>query len=115
MLPKMDGFQVIQSLRKNNIATPVILLTAKNGLDDRVYGLDKGADDYLSKPFEMKALMARVRALIRRQPQFRNSNNLEYGDIVFYPFLLKITCNNKEMAITLKESQVLEILLRNKN
>lgn len=115
MLPKLDGFQVIKKLRAQKITTPIILLTAKDALDDRVLGLDSGADDYLTKPFQMAELMARIRALIRRQPQFKTSNCYEHEDIILYPLLLKLWCKNNEISLTLKESQILEVLLLNKN
>ena len=80
MLPKMDGFTVLRKLREAGEATPVLMLTARSELSDRVEGLDRGADYYLTKPFEPRELMACVRALTRRQPELRNTDILSCGD-----------------------------------
>ena len=81
MLPKLNGLEVLRRLRKNGIKTPVILLTAKGEVEDKVKGLDFGADDYLPKPFAIEELLARLRALTRRQGEIINDNILEFGDI----------------------------------
>ena len=81
MLPKLNGLEVLRRLRKENIKTPVILLTAKGEIEDKVKGLDSGADDYLAKPFATEELLARLRALTRRQGEIINDNILEVGDI----------------------------------
>ena len=110
MLPKKDGLSVCQSLRKDNINLPIIVITAKEGIDDKILGLDSGADDYLVKPFDMKELIARVRALLRR-PQDKIVTVLAVQDIILD--------NNKHLAtkkglvipLTLKEYAILEYLM----
>ena len=79
MLPKLDGFTVLRRLRAEHSTTPVLMLTARSDLSDRVQGLDCGADYYLTKPFEPKELLACIRALTRRQPELRQTDSLEYG------------------------------------
>ena len=97
MLPKMDGITVLKTLRSEGFDTPVILLTAKNEISDKVLGLDSGADDYLAKPFNTEELLARIRALGRRRGEIvSNTNTISYGDI------------------TLKESELLEHLMLHK-
>lgn len=112
MLPKKDGISVCKSLRKENINLPVIMITAKGELEDKILGLDSGADDYLVKPFDMKELLARVRALLRR-PQQKLITKLKVQDIELD--------NNKHIAtkkgtvinLTLKEYSILEYLMIN--
>ena len=79
MLPKLNGIEILKMIRKRKISTPVILLTAKGSVEDRILGLDSGADDYLPKPFSPDELLARLRALTRRNGDFINENILEYG------------------------------------
>lgn len=106
MMPKVDGITVLKELRSRNIITPVLLLTAKAEVDDRVEGLDAGADDYLPKPFAMKELLARIRALTRRPPLF-TTDNVELFDIVLDTGSTSLTCNstvrlsNKELDLML--------------
>jgi two-component system response regulator ArlR len=115
MLPKMDGISILKELRKNNIATPVILLTAKGETDDKVRGLDSGADDYLPKPFKTEELLARLRALGRRKSELYNNSILQYGNIELNPHTLTLTCQDRSFNLTLKECQLLELLIGNKN
>lgn len=112
MLPKMNGIEVLKGLRKNGIEAPVILLTARGETEDKVNGLDSGADDYLPKPFHTDELLARLRALGRRKSELINDGILKYGDIAFNPQTLLIFCGNKESKLTLKESQLLELLIK---
>ena len=114
MLPKMDGISILKELRRNDVATPVILLTAKGETDDKVIGLDSGADDYLAKPFQTEELLARLRALGRRKYDLINDNILQYGDIELNPYTLSLNCKNKEFTLTLKECQLLELLIKRK-
>ncbi|MEG6612057.1 response regulator transcription factor [Pseudoclostridium thermosuccinogenes] len=115
MLPKMDGISILKELRKNNIQTPVILLTARGETEDKVRGLDSGADDYLAKPFHTDELLARLRALGRRNAELiANDGILKYGDIRLNPHSLKLECGGKEIILTLKESQLLELLIKRK-
>lgn len=114
MLPKKDGFNVLRSLRSAKISIPVILLTAKNQTNDKVKGLDFGADDYLEKPFQMEELLARLRALARRKGELSYDGILRFGDITLNPHQLQLSCNDKKSKLTLKESQALELLILNK-
>lgn len=112
MLPKKDGVAVCQSLRDDDINLPIIMMTAKGEIDDKIIGLDSGADDYLVKPFDMKELLARVRALLRR-PQEKVHLTLEVQDIVLDHNTRQVKQNGKELSLTLKEYAVLEYLMRN--
>lgn len=115
MLPKMDGITIIKELRRYGNDTPVIMLTAKSEISDKVKGLDSGADDYLAKPFNTDELLARIRALGRRRGEVVQTNALSFGDIELDTSTLTLTCNDKEINLTLKESELLEYLIRNKN
>ena len=112
MLPKMDGISVLKELRKNGIETPVILLTARGEIEDKVLGLDSGADDYLAKPFHTDELLARLRALGRRKTELINDGILKYEDIKLNPYTLQVECGSKKISLTLKESQLLELLIK---
>ncbi len=114
MLPKKDGLSVLKEIRKNGISTPVILLTAKGETDDKVKGLDAGADDYLAKPFKTEELLARLRALSRRKDNFVLDNILTYGDIDLNPQTIELYCGKKSYKLTLKECQLLELLINMK-
>jgi len=115
MLPKMDGISILKKMRKERISTPVILLTAKGDVSDKVIGLDSGADDYLAKPFATEELLARVRALSRRKGEVINENILEFGDIELNTSSLKLTNSIKDVKLTLKEYELLELLIMRKN
>ena len=116
MLPGMNGYDVAKTIRKNAIKTPILMLTAKAELDDKVKGLDSGADDYLTKPFMTKELLARLRALGRR---FSNTNDstLIYGDIALDTANLTLYCttNNHFVRLSEKEFKILEYLIYNQN
>ncbi len=112
MLPKKDGIAVCKSLRDDEVTLPIILMTSKGELDDKISGLDSGADDYLVKPFEMKELLARVRALLRR-PHERVITTLSLQDIVLEPGTHRVTHKGKIIPLTLKEYAILEYLMRN--
>lgn len=112
MLPKLDGISVLRELRHNRIMTPVILLTAKGETEDKVQGLDSGADDYLAKPFQTEELLARLRALGRRKGELICDNVLHFEDIEFNPHTLALRCRDKSFRLTLKEGQLLELLLK---
>jgi DNA-binding response OmpR family regulator len=114
MLPKQDGLSVLQQLRNRGLTTPVLLLTAKGTTEDKVQGLDTGADDYLTKPFQTDELLARLRALARRKEQIAPNNLLTYGDIELNYNTLDLLCQAQKFHLTLKESQLLELLIRNK-
>lgn len=115
MLPKMDGYAVLAEMRRESINTPVILLTAKGEISDKVRGLDCGADDYLAKPFSTDELLARIRALGRRKGEIIPSGNLSFGDIELNTQSLTLYKGVSEIHLTLKESELLEFLIRNKN
>ncbi|MEO8863100.1 MAG: response regulator transcription factor [Candidatus Saccharimonadales bacterium] len=113
MLPGgYDGLDIVSAMRKGNIHTPVLLLTAKDGIRDRVKGLDAGADDYLVKPFSFDELLARVRALLRR-PQEQLDVKLKYNDIVLDRADYTVTRNDVPITLTHKEFALLEFLMRN--
>jgi len=114
MLPKMDGITVLKEMRKEGIETPVLMLTAKGEVSDRVYGLDCGADDYLPKPFATEELLARIRALSRRKSEIIDTDELSYGDILLNRSTLMIKKEEKEIKLTLKESELLEFLILRK-
>lgn len=112
MLPKMDGIEVSKSLRKENIHTPILMLTARGGLSDKLIGFESGADDYLVKPFAFEELIARVNALTRRPSEIKNSkliiNNLELDINRF-----EVKLENKNVGLSRKEFQLLEFLMKN--
>ena len=95
MLPKMDGFTVLRNLRSAGNAVPVLMLTARSELSDRVEGLDCGADYYLTKPFEPKELLACIRALTRRQPELRSSDTVEFVDLKLDKSAFTLSCGNR--------------------
>ncbi len=114
MLPKVGGIEILQQMRKKGLEIPVILLTAKGETDDKVSGLDNGADDYLAKPFQTEELLARLRALARRKGQFLSAHNLSFADIEFNYNLLHLYGNGLSFHLTLKEGQLLELLMNHK-
>jgi DNA-binding response OmpR family regulator len=115
MLPKMDGISILRNVRKEGIATPVILLTARGEVSDKVIGLDSGADDYLAKPFATEELLARIRALSRRKGEVLPDNTLKFGDIELNPAILKLSKGTRDVKLILKESELLELLILRKN
>ena len=115
MLPVMDGIQVLQTLRRSHIDTPVLLLSAKSEIQDKVQGLDSGADDYLAKPFSTEELLARIRALSRRKGEIAIDNNLAFGDITLTPSTMTLSRGSLSVNLTQKEFQVLEHLIRRGN
>ena len=112
MLPRRDGLSVLREIRKAGLDTPVLMLTARNDVQDRVAGLDHGADDYLAKPFSMAELMARIRALLRRQGN-RNPV-LSAGAVTLDTISRQVTCRGRQIHLTAKEFSILEFLLHNK-
>jgi DNA-binding response OmpR family regulator len=110
-LPKLDGIEVCRRLRKDG-DVPILMLTARDALDDRVVGLDSGADDYLVKPFERKELLARLRALLRRRPP-RGSAFLVAGDLRLNPDTREVFRGEREIELTGREFELLEHLMRN--
>ena len=114
MLPYKDGFSVLKEIRKEKISTPVLFLTAKDTVSDKVQGLDIGADDYLPKPFAFEELLARVRALLRRHSPEKDLI-LKVLDLSLNTQTHSVTRNNIEIKLTPKEYSILEYLVRNKN
>ncbi|MDP3963816.1 MAG: two-component system response regulator RppA [bacterium] len=114
MLPKRNGLDICRSIRSQNITIPVLILTARDGLEDRVGGLECGADDYLIKPFSFDELSARIRALLRR-PREALPAQLLVRNVLLNPATRKVLKNGKEIPLTLKEFELLEYLMRNKN
>lgn len=116
MLPGINGFDIVKTLRKEKISTPVILLTAKSDVKDRILGLDLGADDYLPKPFDTGELLARLRALTRRGNEvIVNNNELKIGDITLDTSSMQLGSPQREIALTKKEFELLEYLIINKS
>jgi DNA-binding response OmpR family regulator len=114
LLPKKDGLEVCRDLRRRRIHTPVLLLTARDSVDDRVRGLDCGADDYLVKPFAMRELLARLRALLRRQQPYK-TGRLEMADLVVDPVTHTVEREGRPIDLTPKEFALLEFLLYHPN
>lgn len=115
MLPKLDGLTILSRLRKEGITTPILLLTAKSELHDKITGLDCGADDYLTKPFHREELYARLRSLTRRQLQTKISEQIVYGDLSMQQGSNELYCTSSGNHISLngKEYQLMEYLLCN--
>ena len=111
MLPGIDGFETCRSLREQGIWAPVLMLTARDAVDDRVAGLDGGADDYLTKPFSFAELLARLRALARRGPVERPAV-LEVGDLRLDPAARRVWRGDTEVSLSAKEFQLLETFMR---
>jgi DNA-binding response OmpR family regulator len=114
MLPKIDGFTFIQELRKQGVQSPIICLTAKDGLNDRVRGLTIGADDYVLKPFEVPELIARVKVLLRRYGKVNQEEQISYGSIIIQVRSRVVTVTGEELTLTDKEYELLAYLLMNK-
>ncbi len=114
MLPKKNGFEILKTLKEEKIKTPIIILTAKSELDDKLNGLENGADDYITKPFHMKELIARVKIILKRSTNLEDTNNLKYGDLELDLSTGKLKCNDKEVSINGKELNLMELLLINK-
>ena len=111
MMPKLDGLQVLQALRAGNVSTPVLLLTAKGQVEDRITGLNSGADDYLPKPFHNGELIARVRALTRRESMYLPSV-LSAGNVTLDCSSFELRCSGSAIRLGSKEFQMLELLMR---
>ena len=112
MLPKMDGLKVCRQLRKDEIHTPILMLTAKSQLEDKVVGIDSGADDYLTKPFAFEELLARVRALARRPQNTATAEILKVGDLSLNISTYEVLRNGKNISLSSKEYSLLECLMR---
>ncbi len=112
MLPKLNGLQVLKMLRNKKISAPIILLTAKGSVEDKILGLDSGADDYLPKPFAPEELLARLRALTRRNGAFINENILEFSDIRLNLSTYEMEVKDNSITLTLKEFDILKYFMQ---
>lgn len=115
MLPKKDGFEILKKLKAEKISTPVIMITAKSEMMDKLNGLENGADDYITKPFHMRELMARIKIVLRRNTNIENDSLLEYGDLSLNLSTGTMSSNGNEIAINGKELELLETLMLNRN
>ena len=111
MMPKMDGIEALKALRAGGDLVPVLMLTAKSEIDDKITGLDSGADDYLVKPFGMMEMISRVRAVLRRARPERSRSALSLGGVTIDPESRRVTANGQEVALTLKEFELLYTLM----
>ena len=114
MLPKRDGFSVVRALREAAVSLPVLMLTARSEVADRVEGLECGADYYLTKPFEPRELLACIRALARRQPELQTADTLEYGDLSLDKASFTLSCGERGVRLSRKEFDMMELLMRNR-
>ena len=112
MMPRMNGFEVIKKVRADGNAIPVLMLTARSETDDKVLGLDSGADDYLTKPFQVKELLARIRSILRRKSEATISYSI--GNLTLNHDTFEIEANGKSARLTNKEYRLMETLIRNK-
>ena len=112
MLPKMNGYEVASRLRKEKIQTPILMLTAKDQISDKVKGLDSGADDYMTKPFAPEELLARVRALTRRQGEVI-IDEITFSDVTLNLSTCDLTCGVKSVHLNFKEFEIMKILMQN--
>ena len=117
MLPKVNGIEILNEIRNNNIDTKVIMLTAKSSLDDKLIGFENGANDYITKPFHIEELIARVNVQLRSNEKNINKDILKFGDIELSVRTSAITCtkNNESINISYKELMILEYLMNNSN
>lgn len=113
MLPGLDGISVLKITREKNISTPIIFVTALGALNDKVTGLDCGADDYLVKPFDFEELLARIRCILRRPSKWEGSKPLEYGDLSYDIEQKKLYCKDLSCSLSAREGDLLEFFLRN--
>ncbi len=114
MLPKLDGFSVLKEIRKASQTVPILMLSAKSETVDKVQGLDFGADDYLTKPFDTEELLARIRAMTRRKGDVKDIEHLQFGDITLDTMNLILFCKDTKIPITLKEKEIIELFINRK-
>jgi len=114
MLPKMNGFQILKKVRSEGNKSPIIMLTARGEIEDKVTGLNLGADDYLPKPFDTKELLARIKALGRRNKNFETDQR-DFGDIIFNVSTYQIHKNGRSVDLTHLEGQLMELFISSKN
>ena len=112
MLPKINGLDVLKTARSKHIETPIIMLTAKSTTEDKIQGLDMGADDYLPKPFVVDELLARIRALMRRKPVYKEENIEKFGDLSLDVNTLVLSTLKDKVVLTNKELQIMVLLMK---
>ena len=112
MLPRINGLDVLKWARENKIDTPIIMLTAKSTTEDKILGLDLGADDYLPKPFVVDELLARIRALLRRKPAYETKEPLVFGDLTLDVNSLVMSTKDGEVTLMNKEMQIMTLLMK---
>lgn len=115
MLPHKDGFEILENLKREKNETPIIILTAKSELYDKLNGLENGADDYITKPFHMKELVARIKVVLKRKTNISNTDILEYNDLKLNLKTSIMSFKDKEIEVSGKELDLIETLLLNKN
>lgn len=113
MIPEIDGLSLLRTIRRQNIHTPVIIITAMKGLHDKICGLDAGADDYITKPFEISELMARIRAITRRPGKLKTSLTLNYNDLFLDVEKQILSTSSLSVSLSQKETQLLEVFFKN--
>lgn len=113
MLPKMNGFEVLSNLRQEKISTPIIMLTAKSEVEDKITGLDGGADDYITKPFNTNELLARIRATTRRKGELVDDNCISFENLKLMKNFCSIAYGENDIKLSLKEFQIMELLISN--
>ena len=114
-LPGMDGLEILRHFRRMDDSTPVLILSARGQIQDKVEGLDLGANDYITKPFHMKELVARIKVILKRNSDIDDTDNMKFGDLTLDLKTGKMKANQNEIAINGKELELLESLLLNKN
>ncbi len=113
MLPGMSGIEVLRNLRQEKINAPVLLLTARSEIEDKINGLDTGADDYLTKPFVTGELLARIRALTRRKGEIIDENRMDYNGLLLNKNTSSVIWQDNDVKLSLKEYQIMELLISN--
>jgi two-component system, OmpR family, copper resistance phosphate regulon response regulator CusR len=114
MLPRLNGFDVCRQLRADGLRTPILMLTARDSVDDRIAGLDSGADDYLVKPFAFGELLARIRALLRRDAPSRDAT-VRVADLTLDPAAQRVEWSGRPLDLTAREYRILDVLMRRPN
>ena len=115
MIPKINGLEVLKRARAMNIETPILMLTAKSTTEDKVSGLNLGADDYLAKPFNVDELLARIKALTRRRPVYEDNNMFEFGDLKLDLSSMTLSCGKEKIVLMNKEFQIMNLLFKSKD
>ncbi len=115
MIPKINGLEVLKRARAMNIESPILMLTAKSTTEDKVSGLNFGADDYLAKPFNVDELLARIKALTRRRPVYEDNNMLEFGDLRLDLSSMTLSCGKEKTVLMNKEFQIMNLLFKSKD